>query len=371
MAKNISVINKIKKFNNDLDREYGSGKSNKKDTTIGILIFVCLFIYSTFMAFNNLNKLFILIAFVYLMAISFSALMILFLGWLYYSPSNNIENKKKKTFLKISFIFSISLFFGLFLPVLILKFAIDKISKLLGIQMFTRNIQVIILDLLVYILAYLSCVGISSIYEHNIIEYLCIIFIIYFITFYLRKVIFKINYFISFREKYEYLYKSRTALICIIYILTMLSSVSGLYISKYNNGEFSAVIIFYIMPIIIFSGLEQIVLFIKQVNSKQKRFIQELYEELVILHDIAYPQITNFSCIKIKINISIKPYVIENYKNYFFSKKKDKIIIETLNTCKYMIQKEYNIYIEKEKQNFENDLFKNIDNLAKCLTIMK
>ena len=126
------------------------------------------------------------------------------------------------------------------------------------------------------------------------------------------------------------------------------------------------------MPIIIFAGIEQIILCVKQNKSKRIVFIQNLYEELVILHDIAFPQINNFSCMKIRIKISIKPYEIETYKNHFFSKnkKKDKIIIETLNSCKCMMEKEYNTYLDEEKQNFEKDLFENIDSLAECLTIL-
>ncbi len=75
---------------------------------------------------------------------------------------------------------------------------------------------------------------------------------------------------------------------------------------------------------------------------------------------------------KIRIKISIKPYEIETYKKSFLFKEqeKDKIIIETLNSCKCMMEKEYNTYLDEEKQNFEKDLFENIDSLAECLTIL-
>lgn len=258
-------------------------------------------------------------------------------------------------------------------PVLFIVFLVNKISSILGIQIFTKNIHIILLDLIIYAIAYLSCVNNYKIYELNIIEYLCMISIIYLLTYILRKTIYKFNYVISYREKYEYLYKSRSVLMYIIIILTIFSSVAGLYISKYNNGEFSAVIIYYIMPIIIFAGLEQIVLCIKQDTGEQIKFIQNLYEELIILHDIAYRQITDFSCIKIKINILITPYMIENYKNYFFSKNKrnDKVIFDALDKCAYMLKKEYAVYFENERSEFEKDLTENIDRLAKCLTIMK
>lgn len=373
MFKNSNIINKIKKFNSDLDREYGSGKNNKKDTIIGFTVFLCVFIYSTFMVFNSLNKLFILLSFIYSMAITFSALMIIILGYLYYNPKNNIKNKKKKTFLKIILIIAFLLFFGMSSPVLIFVFAVDKISMLFGIQIFIRNIHIIILDLLIYIFAYLSCVGNYQIYELNIIKYLLFISVIYFITYKIRKTIYIINSFISYREKYEYLYKSQSALIYIINILAIFSGVAGLYISKFNNGEFSVAIIYYIMPIIIFGGLEQITLHTKQNKSERIKFIQNLYEDLIILYDISYSQITNFSCIKIKIKIKITPYIIENYKEYYFSKRKrkDKMFIEALDECKRMLIKDYAVYLEDEKKNFEKDLVENIDRLAKCLTIMK
>ena len=372
MIKSNSIIKKIETYINNLDREYGSGKNNKKDSIIGFIVFLCVFIYSTFMAYNSLNKVFILIPFIYLMVITFSTLIIIFLESLYYCPNNNLENIKKKTFLKFSIYYILLLFFGVSFPVLIFIFTIDKISKLLRIQIFTRNIHIILLDLFIYIFAYWSCVGNYQFYKLNIITYLCLVSLIYFIAYGLRQMIYKINNFFSFKEKYEYLYKSRSALVYIINILTIFCGVSGLYISKYNDGDFSANIVFYIMPIIIFSGIEQIILYIKQNKNEKIKFIQNLYEELVILYDIAFPQITNFSCIKIKIKISINPYVIENYKNYFFSenKKKDKIIIKVLDTCKCMLEKEYDTYLEEEKLNFENELSKNIDNLAKCLTIL-
>lgn len=372
MFRNNYLINKIKTFSNDLDKDYGNGKNNKKDSIIGFIVFLCVFIYSTFMTFNSSNKVYILISFTYLMAITFTTLLIIIFWYLFYNSKNNIENRKKKIFLKYSVIITILLFFGITSPVLVFIFTVDKISELLGIQIFTRNIHIILLDLLIYIFAYLSSVGNYGIYELNLIKYFCFVSFIWIITYILRKTIYKINIFFSFREKYEYLYKSRSALIYIINILTIFSSVCGLYISKYNDGEFSAVIIFYIMPIIIFAGIEQIILCVKQNKSKRIVFIQNLYEELVILHDIAFPQINNFSCMKIRIKISIKPYEIETYKNHFFSKnkKKDKIIIETLNSCKCMMEKEYNTYLDEEKQNFEKDLFENIDSLAECLTIL-
>lgn len=373
MFKNNRLTNKIKTFSNDLDKKYGNGKNNKKDSIIGFIVFLCVFIYSTFMAFNSLNKAFILIPFIYIMAITFLVLLIDILWCLYSSTKNNIENKKKKTFLKFSIIITILLLFGMSFPVLIFIFIIDKISVLLGIQIFTRNIHIILLDLLIYIFAYFSCVGNYEIYKLNIVEYFCFVTFIWIVAIGLHKIIYKINKFFSFREKYEYLYKSRSALLYIINILTIFSGVCGLYISKYNDGEFSSVIIFYIMPVIIFTGIEQINLYGNQNKSERTRFIQNLYDELIILHDIVILQITNFSCMKIRIKISIKPYAIETYKNYFFSKKKkkDKIVIETLDSCKCMIEKEYDVYLEEEKQNFEKDLSKNIDNLAECLTIMK
>jgi len=372
MFKNNSIINDIKSFCNGLDKEYGSGKNNKKDSIIGFLVFLCVFIYSSFMSYNSLNKILILIPFIYLMVITFTTLLIIIFECLYYSPKNNIENKKKKIFLKNLFRSTFLLFCVITSPVLISISIFDKISELLGIQIFTRNIHIILLDLLVYIFAYLSCVGNYGIYELNLMKYFYFVSFVWIITYILRKTIYKINKFFSFREKYEYLYKSRSALIYIINILTIFSSVCGLYISKYNDGKFSSVIIFYIMPIIIFAGIEQIILCVKQNKSKRILFIKNLYEELVILHDIAFPQIINFSCMKIRIKISIRPYEIETYKSHFFSnkKKKDKIIIETLNSCKRMMEKEYNTYLDEGKQNFEKDLFKNIDSLAECLTIL-
>lgn len=373
MFKNTSLIKKIKTFCDDLDKEYGKSKNNKKDLIFGFIIFLGVLIYSIYMVYNSLNEVFTLILFLYLMAIIFTTLLIIIFEYLYYNPKNNVENKKKKTFLKFSFLITIFLFFVMSSPVLILIFCVDKISRLLGIQIFTRNIHVVLLESFIYVFAYVLCIENNQIYKFNIITYLSFVSFIWFIAYGLRKLIYKIINFFSYREKYEYLYKSRSALIYIINILSIFSSVCGLYISKYNNAEITSVVIFYIMPIIIFSGLEQIFLYNKQNKNERIELIQNLYEELVVIHDIVLPQIADFSCIKIRIKLSIKSYAIETYKNYFFSqnKKDNRIIIEILDACKDMLEKEYCTYNKQEKLIFENDLFRNIDNLAMCLTTMK
>ena len=91
MFRNNYLINKIKTFSNDLDKDYGNGKNNKKDSIIGFIVFLCVFIYSTFMTFNSSNKVYILISFTYLMAITFTTLLIIIFWYLFYNSKNNIE----------------------------------------------------------------------------------------------------------------------------------------------------------------------------------------------------------------------------------------------------------------------------------------
>ena len=372
MNKTDNMFRDIEKTISNLDKYYGGGKYNKKDTLIGSIIITCMLVYFTFMSFKSINISLLFIPFIYFTILTFSILLTILIGFLFDNPKNINSNKKKKYILTFLFEKSLLFLFITLFPIIVIASISDKISVLLGIQILTKNIHIILLDLLIYIIAYLSCLG-YKIHESNIFEYIFTIWVIYSISYFLRKKIFYLNTFISFREMYEYFYKSRSVMMYIINILTIFCSVAGLYISKYNNDEFSSIIIYNIMPIIIFTGLEQIIIYIKQNKNEKTKFIQNMYEELLILNDIAYNQISNYSCMKINIKISTSPYVIENYKNHFFSyeKKKDRMIIEILDKCEYMLKKEYKIYIKEEKLNFEKDLYESINGLAKCLIIMK
>lgn len=87
------IVNIIKTFSID-NEDDGSVRFNKKDSIIGFIVILCLFIYATFMTLNSMKVLFSFILFSYLMIITFSFLLFTIFLWLYNKPKNNISKKK-------------------------------------------------------------------------------------------------------------------------------------------------------------------------------------------------------------------------------------------------------------------------------------
>lgn len=373
MKENTNIFQKVKNFYDELDACYDTNSKNKKDIIIGSLIMFSMFVFSVIMIIISKDA--VKYFYYYLFIIISVTLMLILSVYLYDNPPKKIKSYliTRKLF-KIAIVLSVSLFFISFSPVLLFFGILNIIASILNIEIFARNIHIILIDISLYIIAYLICI---FSYQADILQYMSLILIMCLIVYKLRDFIYKKTKFISYQEKYDYLYNSKRALIYIVNVFTIFSSIAGLYFSK--------TAIYYILPIIIFSGIEQIFLAAKQkVNEKQK-FVSELYEELVILHSIAYQQIKDFSCIKIKIKLSVAPYMIENYKNYFQygnskykfiklkikSNKKEEFLINVLDDCKTMLLKEYEVYRNEEKIIFEQDLFNNIENLARYLTDLR
>lgn len=367
-----SIINKIKNIFNDLDEYYGANTNNKKDFKIAIIILPIALIYFFSMAVmnENIDRFFYL----YISVMLLGFFLIIISSTLYDNPKNKKVRDFKFFLLKTFVVVAILLFVLTVSPVLLIFFILNVIISFFNIEIFARNIHIIFLDLFLYVIAYPFCIFTYNIYQLDVVTYIFMILIVCKFLYWLRNFIFKKSKFISYREKYDYFYKSKNSLAYIINTLTILSSIAGLYFAKST--------IFYILPIIIFSGIEQLNLIaIQNLNNKQK-FAKKLYEELLCLYDIAYKQIKDFSNIKIKIKLSITPYMIENYKNYFQKgevnykyinlkrkcNKKDIFLFGVLDNCKAMLLNEYKVYNSEEKEIFEKDLFDNIEKLAQYLT---
>lgn len=367
-----SIINKIKNISNDLDEYYGTNANNKKDLKIASIILPIALIYFFSMAVmsENIDCFF----YIYISAMLLEFFLIIISSTLYDNPKNKKIRDFKFFALKTFVVVAILLFVLTVSPVLMLFFILNIIISLFNIEVFARNIHIIFLDLFLYVIAYPFCIITYNIYQLDVIAYIFMILIVCKFLYWLRNYIFKKSKFISYREKYEYFYKSKNSLAYIINTLTILSSIAGLYFAKNS--------IFYILPIIIFSGIEQINLItIQNLNNKQK-LVKKLYEELLFLNDISYKQIKNFSNIKITIKLSITPYMIENYKNYFRKgetnykyinlkrkcNKKDIFLFDVLDNCKVMLLNEYKVYKSEEKESLEKDLLNNIEKLAQYLT---
>ena len=367
-----SVINKIKNSFNDLDELYGTNPNNKKDFKIACIILPIALIYFFSMAVmnENIDRIF----YTYLSVILLEFFLMIISFTLYENPKNKKVRDFKFFLLKTFVIVTILSFIITISPVLLIFLVLNIIVSYFNIEIFARNIHIIFLDLFLYVIAYIFCIVTYKIYQLDVVVYILMILLACKFLYWLRNFIYKKSKFISYQEKYDYFYKSKNALGYIVNYLTVISSIAGLYFAKNT--------IFYILPIIIFSGIEQIKLIsIQNLNSKQK-FVVELFEELLFLKNISYNQIKDFSNIKIRLKLSITPYMIENYKSYFqlgeidykYIKlkrkynKKDIFLFDVLDNCKSMFLNEYEVYRSEEKEIFEKELTNNIESLAKYLT---
>ena len=343
-----SIINKIKNMFNGLDDYYGTNTNNKKDFIIAYIILPIMFTYFLAMAIMNQNMDRFFYIYISAMLLEFFLMIVSFT--LYDNPKNKKVRDFKFFLLKAFVIATILLFVLTVSPVLLIFYILNIIISFFNIEIFARNIHIIFLDLFLYVVAYPLCIVTYDIYQLDVISYILMILLVCIFLYWFRNFIYKKSKFISYREKYDYFYKSKSSLAYIINTLTILSSIAGLYFAKNT--------IFYILPIIIFSGIEQINLIsIQNLNNKQK-FAKKLYEELLFLNDIPYKQIKDFSNIKITIKLSITPYMIENYKNYFQKgetnykyinlkrkcNKKDLFLFDVLDCCKVMLLNEYKVY---------------------------
>lgn len=358
----------IKEFYNELDNHYGVNSNNKKDIIIGLVVMLIMLIFPI-IAVNHsdgIDK----FLFLYLIFLTITILL-MFVSLMIFDSPQNLKHQKRKTFLKIFVMFSMFLFFAITLPILIVFYIFNFIIYLLGIEIFVRNIRVVILNTTLYIIGLLLCMVNQKIKTYGFFTYIFIVIVIYMIFAFIRNLVEIKSRYKSYQEKYNYLYKAKKVSLYIINIITMLTGVAGFYISQIAE-DFSGILIYIIMPTIIFSCMDQIHNLKYQNMDEKKKFITNLYEELVILKDIVIPQIRDFSGIKIRIKLSIKPWEIENYKNYFLENKliktKDKFILDTLDNCKSMLLKEYNVSDDNEKDDFYQDISNNIEDLAKCLT---
>ncbi len=365
----------IKDYDRKLDERYGIGSIKPLDTIkiAVIMLVVCAISFIQIIKEPN-SSIMAFIYFIYLFIISLLTLLMIFLLERYDKPSHKIRNhQKNKNVLKKIIIFLYFIFILAASPVLLLLSGLNIIASLFNIEIFARNMNVIIINSLVYSVAYYFCLVFNQ--SHiTTLGYILINFIIGILTNRFLYFINRIYKFTSYLEKYDYSRYSKNALTYIVNAITISSGIACLY--------FSETIISLILPIIIFNGFEQLSMLSIQRPNEKRSFVNALYNELINLQDIAYSQITDFSCMKIRIKLHIAPYIIENYINYFqtelskdnfikFKKRKRKLnqkLIETLNDCKSLLSKEYDVYQEKEKSAFEKDLANAIENLAQYLT---
>lgn len=170
----------------------------------------------------------------------------------------------------------------------------------------------------------------------------------------------------NFQDKYSYISEVRFLRLYFINAMTMLTGVGGLYISLKGNEWTS--INYIIIPWVVFMGYEQIALITSRRAEEISSFIYRLYTEMIILQDISLHLITNYSTMKIRVKLSIEPYEITCYLNYFLclpqigrTKKKKEMIESTLISMKRFLSDEFAVYEEKEEMRFKKELNENIN----------
>lgn len=262
-------------------------------------------------------------------------------------------------------------------PVFMLLLIGQWIGSYFRIESVCKNFFVIQLDVVIYILGFIFCLTNSKILSMNFFWYNITIGIIYFLCYLLTIIIEKVFVLGSFYDKYSFRVETKSLLIYITSIVIMLSSVGGLFISKLDN---SIQISYLLMPLIIFSGISQVLTITSKREKEKNRFLNSLYEELVILYEVAIPQLDEkyFDYISIKIRLSLQPYVIEAHEKYLKSipyietnksKKKRQLMLERMfEQIKKMLQDEYKIYKDREEiQRLQNDVWNSINCLAQYL----
>lgn len=361
----------IKNYYNKLDKQYDIHSISLKSTISIVSTMLVLLIFSIYLQPTSEGITALLSS--YLSIISIITLLMVLILNLYDRPPKKIKAlKRTKSALKIINMVIIAFFYLSVSPVTIPTAILNYIALIFHIKFLVKILDITFVNVSVYFLAYMACVY-YYITKKDTLIYIFIVSFACLLIHSLRRILYMFSYFSSCRDKYEFLLYSKKALTHIINILTVFSSIVSLYISK----DF----IIYVIPIIIFNGFEQLSLIYFQHSIEKLNFVGYLYNELIKLQDISYTQIVDFSCIKIRIKLSVTPYTIENYIKYFQTENsKDKFLklkirkriineklTDTLKNCKAMLLKEYAVYQDMDKTIFEKDLTNSIENLAYCL----
>lgn len=357
---------------NIINEDYGKGKINYKDARTALIVLPSMVIYLMIMSFQCPVNSFGFWAFLYGYIVILCEILMFIATLICDSTKNSNKNEKiKKRFL----IWSTFLFFISLALLIIILYLFNFIIQLFKIEILVKNIGKATLNLLIYFIALISCIILfEEINDMNIIYYILLILIIYFASLFVRFIIDKKTKYRSYQEKYEYLYFTRKLTNYFIVSFTIVSAVAGLLTSTPNENSI-------IITLIIFAGCDQMIMLRHQNVGDKNKTIKQLYDELIVVKDIAYPQIKNFTCIKIKIKVSITPWIIRNHVNYLkyennsyqmlkFKKRKSSkdFLISTLEGCEKMLSKEYLVYLDIEKIELENELLSKVEDLAKYLT---
>lgn len=370
MKKNIQ--NRVVKNNAWKDRY-----EKEENTKMLLITIVLLFVIALLVIFFQVNvwEDALLMDRVITMAVTITTNLVFFsLLSLYLYISNKWKGKlcrfKKFFFGMMSFLVALISF-----PIFIIDKFLYKIAILLKVGEIYKNLSYVLVKSALLLICYAICVGYKTIYSLNFIEYTVTVLIIFLLYFLIIKLIEPIFIFRINNERYLYRTESKAIQTYVANLMIMFCSVA----SMFNTGEESTVDqwVYIIMPVIIFFSINQIILVAFNRKVEKNRFLNQIYDELIIVKDIAIPSIEDTSCMKVRIRLSVEWYTIETQINFhigniqfFWGKdKKTKLLNTMLIDLKELLLIEYCLYkdneIEKKEINKLNEnIEKNINNIT-------
>lgn len=360
--------NKLKKVREELNIYYGSKDKKISDTIIGSMI-TGFFLIWFYIIFYFTKDSFSKVIFGYNVIFLIVAIIFWFSNY-FYSRRKNSEKYRKVKY--VTFYLSMICLVVLFVPGLIIIGAINAWGNYFNKAYMAQNFLAVLLELVLYMLALLVCVGdIGMLMQLSFFQYFIYNIIVYVFTSFFRWLIRKI-YITGYFSKYTYNNEIKGIYKYSITILGIICGVGGLFLIKDY---------FYIlMPILIFIGMEQVCDIIKQKKEEKIycKYIINLLDEMIVLNSIILCQIEDFSCLNINFKLSFGSVDLETYKNfivkdiqshrYLFYKIKTNKKVECINkmikSCNVIITTKYNCYIPENHQMMFKDINIAIEDIA-------
>lgn len=301
--------------------------------------------------------------------------ILMFIAGYFHGKKENMENCKD--FKQWSMYITLGLFLILLFPVICIYLILHLLGIHLNVEAMLNQVIMLMIEISFYLIGIWICILDISVIEFEFHKYIIWIACLYFGFSIIRGFVNKIIFLGNFRNQYSYRYQIMSVRRYFLIIISVLSGVAGVFIARYGNE--GVYYIYAIMPVIIFSGGEQIRMTHISVIEEKNVYLKNMYEELNVLNNVAFLQIKDISKadIVIRIKLSSDYHTIECYKEYLlkqymgfipcFGIRKRRLIKEALNGVEELLRKEYKFYQEDGKENLMSDVESVIEKLAECI----
>lgn len=285
--------------------------------------------------------------------------------------------KNNNLVLDIILIFILGVCFLGYSPIIFVISIVNRLGIRFNKKAVAKNFVALILELILYLVGYAYCLNLSLNYElvnFNFILYIGYQIVIFVVIYIIRKLIRR--YFIEDSNLQRYLYNKEIEKIY-TYCSIILSVIVGII------GESSDISYrYFIIPFIVFSGMEQIIILPKK-NRKDYfvEYINSILDELLILQDYLVTVIEDYSCMNIKLRldyISYMPDILFQKRkrtDRFYVNKLKRIqdLKKTLHNTSIMLDKitkrKYCCFDEDIKMQINKDIDETLELVAKCLLL--